>query len=117
MQRPIETDTLARERIRAERERAGLSRTDLAARVAGQGEPYALRRVEHLERGAVSVLASDVLRLALALGVSPLALLSPEPDDFRPVSVGGRVLAPDDARKWIRGRYKRPPDRKGADAP
>jgi Zn-dependent peptidase ImmA (M78 family) len=60
-------------RIRAVRTQSGLAAQDLAARAGFT--PYAW---SNIERGVRNVKSSELLRIARALGVSPMALLDPE---------------------------------------
>jgi transcriptional regulator with XRE-family HTH domain len=67
---------------RAARSRAGLDQEDVAERMRELGFSAWLRQtVTRIERGRRRLTAEEVFGLALALGTTPVALLSPTPDD------------------------------------
>lgn len=64
-------------RLRRDR---GLTLRDLADRMAETGRPLAHNSISEIERGARRVDVDDLVALALALEVSPLAILLPVED-------------------------------------
>jgi transcriptional regulator with XRE-family HTH domain len=80
------------------------------------------KRIDKLERGTLRIKVDDLLELALALDVSPLALITPmaapqgeareqrwkylrpRPGDVFQVWLGGNIArSPSDVRQWVRG--------------
>lgn len=87
------------------REARGLSKKDLAGRVSDLGRPIPPLGMSRLEAGARRVDADDLTALALALNVSPLALLLPPEWSDEPVELTSEVsLQARSAWLWAEGR-------------
>lgn len=77
-----------RDRMRELRERAGLTRAELAGRAVeyGAGESFSAAVVGFLERGRRGLAVDELLAVAAALEVSPLELLGDQAGTFIGVS-------------------------------
>lgn len=110
--RPLTPGELFGRQLRAERNRRGITLSELATDLAGIGiglDRTALGRLERSDqtppgrRGAKAVTAEEVLGIAYVLGVSPLTLLAPAPGEDVRVRLHTAVHDGDDFRAWLRG--------------
>jgi transcriptional regulator with XRE-family HTH domain len=100
----LEAGEVFAERLREVRNRRDWSTRELARRVTELGHPLAHTAIWKLEQGERVASLQDVLSLSLALGVSPLYMISPVRGDDR-LQVASAKPAVDDliARRWLRG--------------
>lgn len=91
-------------RIRA---RVGMTTRVLAASVAENGLAMSSSGITDIERGRRSVSVDQLTALAAALGVSPVTLLTPIPDDESPdtevILSGTSPERASDMHLWLRG--------------
>ncbi|MFG2759475.1 helix-turn-helix domain-containing protein [Streptomyces wuyuanensis] len=99
------TGNQVRTNVERVRETRGLTKKQLADRVAELGRPIPPLGISRIEAGTRRVDADDLVALAVALNVSPLALLLPAdegPDPY--ISLTDRVAVTlSRAWKWARG--------------
>lgn len=103
---------ITRKRVREERERQNLNLAALARRVTALGRPMSTLAVQRIEEGARRVDVDDLIALALALDIAPIALLAPAGDS------GDETFAVADDQPaapleliwpWMRGEKTRDP--------
>lgn len=91
-------------RIRAQ---VGVTTRTLAASLAENGLPMSSSGITDIERGKRGVNVDQLTALAAALGVSPIALLTPLPDDGNPdgevILSGTSPERADDMYRWLKG--------------
>ncbi|GAA1028006.1 hypothetical protein GCM10009557_11450 [Virgisporangium ochraceum] len=109
------TGRRAAERVRMLREQQKLQFKELSERLAALGRPIAALGLSRIEKGERRIDADDLVALALAFGVTPLALLlpniSPTGITWRPDSVdltSERAMTFPEAWRWATG--VQPPD-------
>lgn len=101
------------------REDRGLSKKELSSRVADLGRPIPPLGISRIEAGDRRVDADDLVALAVALNVSPLALLLPPDRGFDPyIALTGEnpITTLSRAWRWASG-VSALPDELGEDAP
>lgn len=91
-------EDLAR-RIRAARESLGMSQEGLAEAVSARGHGFTQPTVYKIEQGKRKVLATELVAIANALEVSPVALIGHGEDRLPIVSAGARA---DEAMRRLR---------------
>jgi transcriptional regulator with XRE-family HTH domain len=114
------------ENVRQIRERAGVSKAELAKRLAKIGRPInasgisklesLVGRTEETSERQRRVDADDLAALALALGVAPVRLLMPAEADGEEVAITERVAVPaGEAWEWALGKapIQLPPEDEG----
>jgi transcriptional regulator with XRE-family HTH domain len=109
------------ERLRVSRERLGLSQEALAERLRELGvenlSPAALAEIESGGGRAGGPSIADALAISAALGVSPLALMTPA-DWADPVAVTPeRVVSARLLRGWIRQEFEELVERRAPEPP
>lgn len=77
------TGVAVADNIKRVRAQAGLSLRELADKLADNGHPIAHSGLSKIENKTRRVDADDLMAIAVALGVSPVALLLPAPPDPR----------------------------------
>lgn len=92
-----------RERLREFRQARHLSQAQLAARVNAQGGVVTQTTITRLERGPREVTLDEMLSLARALNVSPLALLLPTGDAGEVMSIDGVQVTAGKVVDWFLG--------------
>lgn len=103
---------ITRQRVREERERQNLNLAALARRVTALGRPMNTLAVQRIEAGARRVDVDDLIALALALDIAPIALLAPAGDsgDETFAVADDQPAAPlDQIWPWMRGEKTRDP--------
>lgn len=103
---------ITRKRIREERERQNLNLAALARRVTALGRPMNTLAVQRIEAGARRVDVDDLIALALALDIAPIALLAPAGDsgDETFATADEQPEVPlDQIWPWLRGEQTRNP--------
>jgi transcriptional regulator with XRE-family HTH domain len=90
------------------RKARGLSTYALSGQLSEAGRPIAPSAVAKVERGERQVTVDDLMALAVALDVSPSALLLPPTDDpSEKVEITGTASVPaDQAWDWMDGRRR-----------
>ncbi|MEV8272691.1 helix-turn-helix transcriptional regulator [Microbacterium sp. NPDC077184] len=91
------------ENVRRVREASRLTQAQLATRLAENGHPIPVSSIGRIESGGRRVEVDDLVALAIALGVGPLALLLPDsrlPSDAVELTGWGTVQA---AEAWMWG--------------
>ncbi|UAK34174.1 helix-turn-helix domain-containing protein [Nocardia asteroides] len=73
------TGETVRENVRLHRERLNLKFADLSRRLEAAGRPIPVLGLSRIEKGERRVDSDDLVALALALEVSPITLLMPNP--------------------------------------
>lgn len=85
---------------------AGMTTRVLAASLAENGMPMSPSGISEIENGRRGVNVDQLTALAAALDVSPLALLTPIPDDDPDAEVMLSGTSPEraeDMHRWLRG--------------
>lgn len=91
-------------RVRYLRERLGWSQQNLADKLANFGMPIDRAQIARLELGKRGISLDETMRLAFALNVAPVNLVTDPEDDAEPMApIPGAEYPPAEARKWIRG--------------
>jgi transcriptional regulator with XRE-family HTH domain len=80
----------------------GMTQVALSATLKAQGLDLGQSALSRVESGAQEPTVSELLGIAAALGVSPLALITPEDPDQIVEVVNGRYPVPQ-LRDWLRG--------------
>jgi transcriptional regulator with XRE-family HTH domain len=108
-QSPVPLAKAVGERVRTIRGRQlGMNQTALIAELKRRGFDYEQPTISRIERGERELSVSELFAFALVLGVSPLALVTPEdPDDI--VELGGEYLNVHQLRDWVRSLIPPPP--------
>lgn len=105
---PPTFEQITARRVRYLRERLGWSQQDLADKLANFKMPIDRSALARLETGKRGVSIDEMARLAFALNVAPVNLMTDtEAGDDEPMTpaIPGMEVSPEDARAWIRG-YK-----------
>ncbi|WP_068379465.1 helix-turn-helix domain-containing protein [Rhodococcus sp. EPR-157] len=99
------TGDTVRENIATVRREQQLTLRELSDRLATNGRPLAHNTLSEIERGARRVDVDDLMAIAVALDVSPMALLMPDVRDEREeVSItGAKPIAAKDVSSFIEG--------------
>lgn len=103
---------ITRKRVREERERQNLNLAALARRVTALGRPMSTLAVQRIEAGARRVDVDDLIALALALDIAPIALLAPaggSGDETFAVADDQPAEPLDQIWPWMRGEKTRDP--------
>jgi transcriptional regulator with XRE-family HTH domain len=103
----IRPELLFAQRLRAARERQGLSVRDLAARIKELGitKGYDASMIGRIERADSRATVGHVMVFAAALRVWPIDLITPQEDDAFLVVAPKFKLDGATARSWVRGTH------------
>ena len=92
-------------RVRYLRGRHGWSQQDLADKLANFGMPIDRAQIARLELGKRGISLDETMRLAFALSVAPVNLITDPEDDAEPMApIPGAEYSPAETRKWIIGK-------------
>ena len=101
---PLRFEQVTAHRVRYLRERHGWSQQDLADKLANFGMPIDRAQIARLELGKRGISLDETMRLAFALNVAPVNLITDPEDDAEPMAlVPGAEYSPAETRKWVRG--------------
>jgi transcriptional regulator with XRE-family HTH domain len=102
--RPLgSTGENVRKNIRQLRDKKGISGPDLSAKLDALGRPIPPLGIHRIESGSRRVDVDDLVAIALALNVSPLALLLPT--EAAPLLPSGEQYSAERIWDWATGRH------------